>query len=241
MDTHRYLTLISYASVIAMGGCGAKDPTPPPGPGIVHVITTTTGTDLDLDGYLVQVGGEEDPHLIMANDMVILSNLDPGSYMVFLTDLAGNCAVNVGTQQVSVSAEEVTEVPFEVSCAELPPASVDVTGTWAGSYVGKRTFDGSEGGGDFEFELTQSGDDVTGKHWTIDPDTGERDPGPYDLSGRVSDSTVTMFFIGWVEPPFLGDYHVRVTMRGEVSGPVMTGTESEQLDAWSATWTVTRQ
>jgi hypothetical protein len=230
MIKHRNGTLL-LACVLSMSACGSDGVMEAPAPGTIQVTTTTTGADFDLDGYLARVGAE-DPLAVEANQTLPFNNLDAGAYTVSLTDLASNCDADVSSQNVTVSAGGVTEVPFLVTCTALPPAAVDVTGVWEGTY--------DDGTGDLYFELAQSGDDVTGTaQFTWEGATGTQTSPEYPATGRVSGNELELFYIGWYDT--LTKYYVRVTYHGVVSGSDMTGDTSEQLGLYSGTWEVTRQ
>ena len=166
--------------------------------------------------------------------VVAFSALPAGDYFLDLDDVAGNCSVSGGAaRQVTVSAGNATEVTFDVSCAALPPADVDVTGTWEGTYIeiDPETLQEVSGiPGTLTYVLEQDGDEVTAS--TI------QYTGPaFEGVGRVSGSTFTLFFLG--RPTDTGPGRITATL--EVSGNEMVGSEWEQLDDWAANTELTRQ
>lgn len=240
MLTMRGLQSTLFASVIALPACSGDSntgpapgpPPPPPAPitGSIRVVTTTTGDDFDLSAYLVSIG--EDVRLIEWNAGVAFGDLAARDYTVTLSDVAENCSVSGdASREVSVTAGSTTEVAFDVSCAALPPAEVDVTGSWSGEFEGTDNVAGGSGSGTLTYELVQDGDDVSG--------TLIGDEATYSVEGRVSGSTVTLFFLGWTRPAT--GYRHRVTNAGEVNGSVMAGTSVEQRSEWTGTFRVVRQ
>jgi hypothetical protein len=195
------------------------------------VTTTTSGEDFDLSAYLVSIG--EDVRLIESNDVTTFADLVAGDHTVSLTDVADNCSVDGGaSRQATVTGGNTAEVEFDVSCAALPPAEVDVTGTWEGVF--RRT--DAESGGTLMYELEQDGDQVTG---TEIVDEGTAAAARYGVEGRVSGNTVALFVLGWTDP--LTGYRHRRTSTGEVTGDVLSGRTEEQREEVSSTFTVTRQ
>jgi hypothetical protein len=81
-------------------------------------------------------------------------------------------------------------VTFQVACEEQDPASVDVTGSWAGRYETVM----SDVFGDAFLELEQVGDDVAGRlELRLDVDKEGEAPLSGDVAGRVSGETLTLF------------------------------------------------
>ncbi len=240
--------LVVFASLVGVAACGGESntgpspappppppaPPPPPSPstGSIRVTTTSAGEDLDLSAYVAAVG--QDRRRMDLDGVVAFSSLPAGDYFLDLDDVAGNCSVSGGAaRQVTVTAENATEVAFDVSCEELPPAEVDVTGTWVGTYISidPETLQEVSGiPGTLTYVLEQTGDDVTAS--TI------QYSGPaFEGVGRVSGSTFTLFFLG--RPTAEGTGKVTATL--EVSGDEMAGSELEQLDDWAANTELTRQ
>ncbi len=240
--------LVVFASLVGVAACGGESntgpspapPAPPPAPppppapstGSIRVTTLSAGEDLDLSAYVAAVG--QDRRRIGLDDIVAFGSLPAGDYFVDLDDVAENCSVSGGAaRQVTVTAGNTEEVAFDVSCAELPPAEVDVTGTWEGTYIAidPETLQEVSGiPGALTYVLEQNGDDVTAS--TI------QYSGPaFEGVGRVSGSTFTLFFLGRETDTGPG----RITATLEVSGDEMVGSEWEQLDDWAANTELTRQ
>jgi tetratricopeptide (TPR) repeat protein len=210
---------------------------PAPTMGTVRVTTSSTGGDLDLSAYLVRVG--EDERSIGLNDSVTFRFLSVGDCTVRLHDLADNCAVEGdSTRRVSVSGGASAEMAFDVSCATLPPAEVDVTGTWRGEFDGliqpwRRRFAGT-----LTYVLEQDGD-VVSADITYDDPTWPGGPSTWHGAGRISGRTLTLFYLAFNSQ--LRSGRARVTATLDVSGDELTGSDQEQQGLWEATMKLTRQ
>jgi WD40 repeat protein len=90
-------------------------------PGALQVTTATTGEDPDPDGYLVSVdGGTGDP--VPANGVTLIQGLGPGTHMVLLSGLAGNCAVQQDNPStIDVQSGVTTQLTLGVTCQALQP------------------------------------------------------------------------------------------------------------------------
>lgn len=239
MRVDRLLPLVGIVPLAAFAACGggsslppAPDPQPSAAAGDIRVTTTSTGEDQDLNAYLLKVG--DSVSLIEWNDTVTYSNLPAEDWTVELQDVAENCSVADGaTRNVSVADNSTTQVAFEVSCDSLPAAAVDVSGTWTGNFTGGPPNAPPETGS-LVWVLEQHGDDVTG---SVKTSHG----GPvytYDIEGgRVSGSTVTLFFLG---KAVLGEEGYRFTSIGEVAAQRISGSVDEQMNLWLGTFTVAR-
>ena len=231
MRIHRRVPYLAFVPLIALSACGGnstgpKDP--PPTTTQLSVRVSTTGEDLDLSAYVVTVG--EDRRRIELNAEQLLSPFPAGTHTVRLDDVAGNCSVGGGaTRQVSVQQGRMTEVAFAVTCAALPPGSVDVTGTWIGTVVdGSITYS-------ISYVLQQDGDDVTASsvRWE---NQNSGNVFNYDGVGRVSGSTLTLFYHSTI-----GGEPAKSNATHAVSGDQMTGNSAEQLGGFSRTLALTRQ
>ena len=196
------------------------------------MTTTSVGEDLDLSAYVAAVG--QDRRRMDLDGVVAFGSLPAGDYFVDLDDVAENCSVSgSAARQVNVTAGNATDVTFDVSCTALPPAEVDVTGTWVGTYIAVDPETGQEVSGTpgtLTYVLEQDGDDVTAS--TI------QYAGPaFEGVGRVSGSTFTLFFLG--RETAQGPGRMNATL--EISGDEMVGSEREQLDDWAANTELTRQ
>lgn len=227
MRVHRIaLTVSMTAAVLGLLACESTTNPPQVTVGSIRVMTNTTGADLDLSAYRVGTDGE-DTRLIEWADTAFFNNLNPGLRQVWLQDVADNCTW-AGPQEVAVTAGESTDVILDVSCAELPPAEVDVSGTWEGEWEGTDHVTGKYGQGTVVLELTQDGDDVTGTQ-----------DGQYELVGRVSGHTLTLFVLGWTRP--FNHYQHRYNSTAEVTADYMEGDTHEQNGEYSGTFNATRQ
>ncbi|MEJ2372141.1 MAG: hypothetical protein P8Y07_14980, partial [Gemmatimonadales bacterium] len=165
MRTIRPLPTLAFVSLVALPACSGDSntgppppapPAPPPALGSVRVAVTTTGDDFDLSAYLVSIG--DDVQLIEWNDVATFNDLSAGDHFVDLEDVAENCSVaGSATKQTTVAAGATADVAFDISCAALPPAEVDVTGTWDGEWEGTDNVGGGSGSGSIRFELEQDG------------------------------------------------------------------------------------
>lgn len=235
----RSVLCLALASLIVLSACGGGSSTgplappppapPPPEPGL-SVRTRTTGDDLDLSAYVVRVAQEQ--RRIERDETVTITPFPTGNHTVRLDDVAENCSVNGGaTRQVSVTAGTTAVVSFDVSCTALPPARVDVTGTWSGPMTV-----GGAANYIISYELEQDGDEVTASTIRYHNEASGITR-TYSGVGRVSDSTLTLFFLGL---EVNGDRQ-KVTANLDVSGDQMTGNDTEQLGLWAATMTLSRQ
>lgn len=106
---------------IGVLGCG-EDASGPAAPGSILVKTQTTGF-LKAEGYDVVVDGVT-ATAIGANDEVTVSEMDPGTYLVELTGVAGNCTAE--GVQVTVESEQMAEVTLPVTCAHADPVAFSI-------------------------------------------------------------------------------------------------------------------
>jgi hypothetical protein len=82
----------------------------------VHVSSTTTGIDLDADGYALFVDGTPRDSLDAVGSTIV-TRMDPGSHIVLLEGLAGNCTVaDSNLRTVTVAVGETVPVNFVVTC-----------------------------------------------------------------------------------------------------------------------------
>ena len=88
-----------------------------PIPGTIRVSTTTTGPSPDPDGYLVSLDGA--PRGPLGQQEVLdISSIHPGNYILRLSSIAGNCSIPEGTSRyVTVAEAQVSTVLFAVTCA----------------------------------------------------------------------------------------------------------------------------
>ncbi len=93
--------------------------------GTVEVTTVTNGdVDPDEDGYTVELDGRL--RAIGANETILFSGVDPGTYTVAVDDLAGNCTLDASTTlDVSVVAGETASLEITVNC--VPKGDIEVT------------------------------------------------------------------------------------------------------------------
>lgn len=94
----------------------------PPQPGSILVKTATTGF-MKAEGYGVLVDGVN-TLAIGANDEVTIEGLEPGSYLVELADVPGNCSVEGVT--VPVESEQTAEAALAIGCAFADPVEYTI-------------------------------------------------------------------------------------------------------------------
>jgi hypothetical protein len=93
----------------------------PPTVGTIRVTTATSGEDQD-DGYTFKVDNGPN-HAIGANEAVAVGNIPAGSHSVQLTGVAGNCAVDDDSKDVTVTAGATADVSFSITCTAIPPSA----------------------------------------------------------------------------------------------------------------------
>jgi hypothetical protein len=102
--------------------------------GALEVTAQTNGPVPDADGYAVSFDGIETGP-IGTNAAVTLNNLSPGSHVVGLSGISGNCHMEGDNlRAVIITAGETSTVTFTVTCVEPPPnvGVLRVTTTTAG-------------------------------------------------------------------------------------------------------------
>ena len=87
-----------------------------PIPGTIRVSTATSGPSPDPDGYVVRLDGA--PRGPLGPQGVLdIDQVHPGSYILRLSAVAGNCSVPEGTSRyVTVAEALITTVLFTVTC-----------------------------------------------------------------------------------------------------------------------------
>jgi len=133
---NRPLTCALVCVVAFLGlGCGDDDTTEPPDTGSIQVTLAMAGTDLDSDGCLVTIDAGA-TRTLQAGESATFSNLETGSHVVQLTDIAGNCEVQgESVRTVQVAGETTTDVTFAVVCSPLPTGSIQITTVTTGQDV----------------------------------------------------------------------------------------------------------
>ena len=163
------------------------------------------------------------------------TNLAAGDHSVRLDDVADNCSISGGSTRTATLAEgDTAEVTFAVACTALPPATVDVTGTWDGLAHRISTLP-QDSTADVTYVLRQIGDSVV-----VDSVSWVSYNGPFPSSfsvGRVSDSVFTMFDILPIEVGGI----FRLTHTLAVSGTQMVGASTQQGGAYTDSLALTKQ
>jgi hypothetical protein len=102
--------------------------------GSIEVVTAISGPGTDPDGFALMLdGGDRGP--IGVGGTVSLGGLAPGVHMLGLTGLAANCQVVGGNPRgVTVSAGQIAQVPFTVTCVAPGSATgtLDITTSTSG-------------------------------------------------------------------------------------------------------------
>jgi hypothetical protein len=107
--------------LLAVGMVACSD-SGPPTPGSLLVKTETVGFMKAAQYELVVAGVSGGT--VGANDEVTIPGLDPGSYVVDLTDVPDNCSAESAT--VSVESKATAEVVLSVNCTYAAPVSYTV-------------------------------------------------------------------------------------------------------------------
>ena len=101
-------------AALAVPGCGGDTgPVDDPGARIIVAISTA-GFQLDGDGYVLGVGPKI-PVRVAANEEYTFP-VEPGSYLIQLTDLAPNCSTAENSILVEVGEGKRVQASFHVTC-----------------------------------------------------------------------------------------------------------------------------
>jgi len=112
-------TLIAFGSV----ACGPSDSgTGPQVPGSISVHTETSGFQPD-DSYELLVDGAV-AGTIGANDELMISELDPATYELALSDVADNCTVESAT--ATVEPNQTVNASLSVVCSAADPTPYSI-------------------------------------------------------------------------------------------------------------------
>ena len=190
-----------------------------------------------MNAYLITIDQEQ--WLAAIEGSRIFGNFDPGNYTVQLDDVADNCSVVGGaTKQVTVTEGATTDAVFSVTCTALPPAAIDVTGTWIGEATEISNWS-SGSVATITYVLQQTGDSVTASSMDfIGTNAGSALRSfPSVGVGRVSDTTFTLFSI----VPIEGGRFQRLTRTLTVSGNQMAGGTTEQSGPYTDLSALTKQ
>jgi len=197
----------------------------------LRVTITTNGEDFDFSGYLVIVG--RDTLLSAPQADLDFPSLLPGTYTVQLDDVASNCTVTGGAlRQVTIVEGQTTRTSYSISCAALPPATVNVTGTWVGEATNLSTYPPGTVA-PIIYVLRQTGDSVTADSLNL---ITPSDSFPAVGVGRVSDNTLTLFFTTDTE---VGVFRLTNTLM--IVGSDMEGISTEQFGRFVADLALTKQ
>jgi hypothetical protein len=230
------LVLLPTIALVGCGGGCEADPTAPECPEteqgtVLRIDVSTTGDDFDLNGYLLFI--DQDTTLSGSNSSSVRRNLAAGDHTLRLDDVADNCSISgPASRTVALTEGDTSEVVFAVTCTALPPATVDVSGTWIGESTEISTLPGGSVAM-VTYVLQQTGDSVTvsSRDW-VGPNGGFPSVGV----GRVSGSTFTLFVIVAFETRLS-----RMTSVHTVSGNQMAGSSTEQLGPFTETLAMTKQ
>ncbi|HEX5574539.1 MAG TPA: hypothetical protein VFX42_01595, partial [Gemmatimonadales bacterium] len=91
--------------------------------GTIEVLATSSGSGSDPDGFAALLDGV-DRGPVTAGVAASFSQLPPGAHTIGLTGLAANCqVVGDNPRGVTVSAGQIAQVPFAVTCTAPAPSS----------------------------------------------------------------------------------------------------------------------
>ena len=113
-------TLIIVLGISCSDNPGSSDPDPEPEPdpqlGAVEVEIITTGGDENPPGILLSVEGSGTRN-VGANEKTTISNLEPGTYQVQVSDIADHCTMlSENPQSVEITGSETASITFELNC-----------------------------------------------------------------------------------------------------------------------------
>lgn len=111
--------------VVLLAACVGTDPSPPT-TGSLHVTLATSGTNVDPDGYTLLIQGNAHSSTASTGETTV-ADLAAGPVSVGLSGVAENCTVGgLNPRSVTITAGELTETAFVVSCAALTGA-IEIT------------------------------------------------------------------------------------------------------------------
>lgn len=122
MRTVAIFSVLVPALILAAAGCGGDGGGPDDGD--LQVSISASGVDTDFEPFMVSVDGSAS-RAVTAGSSTTFTNLDPGSHIVRLDDMAENCQVSgTASKTVSVVGGQQASCSFSVSCDAV------VSGTW---------------------------------------------------------------------------------------------------------------
>lgn len=105
--------------LVVLVGCGDDDdgPMEPSSDGTIRVTVATTGAAVSTE-YSIRVDAE-DEQVVEPDGTLVITSISPGDHDVLLLAVPTSCTVSGGTTRtVTVTANEVAQVVFDVTCAE---------------------------------------------------------------------------------------------------------------------------
>ena len=96
--------------------------------GTLRFVTTTTGAELDPNGYVVVVDGNT-VFRVPTNGTFRLSNVPLGRRVVFVREVANNCAVTMSPDFAVTAVEDTVAVPISVACLARGSGTIGFTVT----------------------------------------------------------------------------------------------------------------
>ena len=124
--THRLFPMLLLSAVLGFGtGCDETTTGPgSPDSGSILVTLDMTGNAPDPNGFSVSLDGGP-AHILVSGGTVFLSDLQPGSHVVWLADIAEQCIVDgQNPRAVSIAAGDTTTTHFAVICSVVIPAHI---------------------------------------------------------------------------------------------------------------------
>jgi hypothetical protein len=113
-------------AALAAGCSGTTEP-PGSGGGSLEVTLSMAGVVPDPNGFAVSVDGG-DARLLLPGGPLVFADLEPGSHVVWVSDVADHCVVEGGNPRIaSVSRGETTTADIQATCNAAITAQIQVT------------------------------------------------------------------------------------------------------------------
>jgi hypothetical protein len=129
MAAHSTSTTPLLAALLALvTGCDETTTEPGlPDTGSIEVTLAMTGNVPDANGFLLSVDGGS-PHLLVSGTTLLVPDLEVGSHVVWLADIAQQCTVDGDNPRaVSVAGGDTTTTHFAVICSAVVAAHVSLS------------------------------------------------------------------------------------------------------------------
>ena len=125
MRTYLLFSPLLLGGVLVLGsGCEEATTGPRSGAGSLQVTLAMTGNVPDPNGFTVSIDGGS-AHSIVTGDRMLFEDLEAGSHVVELGDVAEHCTVDEeNPRAVSVTGGDTATTHFDVGCSAVVPAHV---------------------------------------------------------------------------------------------------------------------